>query len=272
MTAIGLVVVRATGLVTIQDLGRRGHMHEAVPPGGALVPELLIGANRTAHNPDDAPAIEVLGQLVVRATTELVIATDRTSERRLTAGEQLTIASERRRCTYLAIRGGVAAPRVLDGRGTLLCAGLGAPLRAGDSIRIDRAAVVANPPVSFDASDLIRVVAGPDSAAFAPRALELLTEAPYRVLPSSDRVGTRLHGSALPRDPGYRELSRPLVVGALEVPGDGQPIALGPEHPTTGGYPVIAVIAHADLGRFFAIPLGGEVRFTIDRIPLESAR
>jgi 5-oxoprolinase (ATP-hydrolysing) subunit C len=48
------------------------------------------------------------------------------------------------------------------------------------------------------------------------------------------------------------------------VPRDGQPIVLGPEHPTTGGYPVIAVIASADLGRFFATRLGGIVRFTVD--------
>jgi allophanate hydrolase subunit 2 len=35
----------------------------------------------------------------------------------------------------------------------------------------------------------------------------------------------------------------------------------GPEHPTTGGYPIIAVIATAELGRFFAIRLGGIVGF-----------
>jgi allophanate hydrolase subunit 2 len=54
-----------------------------------------------------------------------------------------------------------------------------------------------------------------------------------------------------------------MVIGAIEVPRDGQPIVLGPEHPTTGGYPVIAVIAHAELGRFFSIRLGGTVRLAI---------
>ena len=56
-----------------------------------------------------------------------------------------------------------------------------------------------------------------------------------------------------------------MVQGALEVPRDGQPIVLGPEHPTTGGYPIIAVIASAELGRFHAIRLGGSVRFTSSR-------
>jgi allophanate hydrolase subunit 2 len=54
-----------------------------------------------------------------------------------------------------------------------------------------------------------------------------------------------------------------MVRGAIEVPGDGQPIVLGPEHPTTGGYPLIGVIASADLGRFFAIRVGGSVRFVV---------
>ena len=54
-----------------------------------------------------------------------------------------------------------------------------------------------------------------------------------------------------------------MIVGALEVPPDGQPIVLGPEHPTTGGYPVIGVIVQADRGRFFATPIGGTVRFVV---------
>ncbi|HET9623041.1 MAG TPA: hypothetical protein VFP84_16830, partial [Kofleriaceae bacterium] len=107
----------------------------------------------------------------------------------------------------------------------------------------------------------IRVVPGPDPASFAPDALAVLTAAPYRILPTSDRVGTRLAGAAIPRT-AAPEVSRPMVIGALEVPRDGQPIVLGPEHPTTGGYPIVAVVASADLGRLFAIRLGGAVRFT----------
>ena len=43
-----LEVVRIAGLATIQDGGRPGRMHEGIPPGGALVPELLARANRAA--------------------------------------------------------------------------------------------------------------------------------------------------------------------------------------------------------------------------------
>ena len=255
-----LVVVRALGLVTVQDLGRPGRMHEAIPPGGALVPELLVAANRRARNPDGAAAIEVLGRLVVRAEAELAVATA-ASAHVLAPGDELAIESEPRRVAYLAVRGGVDAPLVLGGHGALLAAGLGSPLRAGDRITPARAPVADAIAESLVDADRIRVIAGPDHTAFAPDAIERLAAAPYRLLAASDRVGTRLDGAVLPRVVGYRETSRPMVRGAIEVPGDGLPIVLGPEHPTTGGYPIVAVIAAADLGRFFAIRLGGSVHF-----------
>src|SRR5262249_4707720 len=88
-----------------------GRMHEAVPPGGALVRERLIAANRAVHNPDDAPAIEILGELAVRAERPVELATDTLAARTLAAGGELTIASEPRRVTYLAVRRGPAARR-----------------------------------------------------------------------------------------------------------------------------------------------------------------
>lgn len=260
---MSLVVTRALGLSTVQDLGRRGHMHEAVPPGGALVPELLVAANRAARNVDDAPAVEVFGALTVRAAENVLVATDRTPLQLLREGDTLTIASEPRRVAYLALRGGLAAPRVLDGHGTLLCAGLGAPLRKGDTLAASELAETDAQPVELPEGDLLHVIPGPDLDAFEPSALDMLVQAPYRVLPSSDRVGTRLSGASLPRIATYREVSRPMVAGAIEVPRDGQPIVLGPEHPTTGGYPIVAVIESTELGRFHAIRLGGTVRFAV---------
>lgn len=254
---MSLAIVRALGLVTLQDLGRRGQMHLAVPPGGAFVPELLVAANRAARNPDGAIALEVLGQLVVRAETSIVVGTSE-GARTLRAGEELSIASGQRRCAYVAVRGGIRASRA-----TLLCAELGRPLRAGDRIEAGIAEMTSVPSEPFVDADTIRVIAGPDLDAFGAGTLERIVAAPYRILPTSDRVGTRLQGEALVRADGYRERSRPMVIGALEVPGDGQPIVLGPEHPTTGGYPIVAVIATAELGRFFAVRLGGSVRFVV---------
>ncbi len=265
-----LRIERAVGLVTIQDLGRPGRMHEALAPGGALVPELLVAANRAARNPDGAPALEVLGKLIVRADVDLVVATD--APRMLRAGDELSVTSEPRRVAYLALRGGITAPLVLGGRATQLSAGIGAALRAGDWLSSAALAIRDADPAIWPPDDAaghatIAVIAGPDQSAFAGGLAALMAQ-PFRISPTSDRIGTRLEGAKIPRLGHVTEQSRPMVRGAIEVPGDGNPIVLGPEHPTTGGYPVVAVIAHADLGRFFAIRLGGQVRFT----PVRSAR
>lgn len=261
---MSVVIARVLGLVTVQDRGRPGHMHEGLPPGGALVPALLARANRGAHNPDDAAALEVLGRVTLRAVAPIALATDDGTAHALAAGDELTVASEPRRVAYVAVRGGVDAPLVLGSRSTHASAGLGAPLRAGAELGAGALARTAaeDPLPDVDATDPIRVLAGPDRDAFAPAALAALASAPYRILPASDRVGTRLAGPRLART-GAPERSRPMVRGAIEVPHDGQPIVLGPEHPATGGYPVLGVIASADLDRFFAIRLGGDVRFAV---------
>jgi 5-oxoprolinase (ATP-hydrolysing) subunit C len=256
---MSLVITRVAGLATIQDLGRPGRMHEGLPRGGALVPALLARANRAAGNPDDTAAIELFGQLTLRAEADITVGTDAGS-RTLRAGEELALASEPSRVAYLAVRGGIAAPLVLGSRSAHLSAGLGNPLRAGDPIvagDVPMAELAVRP---FVVPEMIRVVRGPDRQAFSRKVIEVLESGPYRILPESDRVGTRLTGPALERSAAI-DVSRPMVRGAIEVPTDGQPIVLGVEHPTTGGYPVVAVIVADDLDAFHSLRIGGSVTF-----------
>lgn len=263
-----LVATRVMGLCTVQDLGRPGRMHEALAPGGALVPSRLVRANLAVGNRADAAALEVCGQLQIRAERTLVIATDRELARRLDAGDSIDIVSEPARVTYLAVRGGVDAPLVLGSRATQLSAGIGRPLRRGDGIDAIHApepspTVELGPlPATAETTSAIRIRIGPDREAFPPDALSRFLAQPYRIASSSDRVGTRLRGAPIPRLPGSMPTG-PMVLGAIEIPGDGQPIILGPEHPTTGGYPILAVVLHADIDRCFATRLGSPLGFTL---------
>ncbi len=260
-----LLVTRVTGLGTIQDRGRAGHMHEGVAPGGALVPELAVRANRLVSNPDDAALVEVFGELVVRATAPCEVATD--ARCALTRDQELIVRSGPRRVAYLAVRGGVSAPLLLGSRSTQLSAGLGSRLASGRVIETAGLAPVRPSPgaaasTAWSSDLVITVIPGPDLDAFEPRALSVLASSEYRVSPTSDRVGTRLEGAALRHAPDFVARSRPMVRGAIEVPPHGQPIVLGPEHPTTGGYPILAVVAHRDLAALFSIPLGASLRFS----------
>jgi allophanate hydrolase subunit 2 len=259
------VVVKALGLVTLQASASYDRMHEGFPPSGPLVPSLLERANQRLGNQHCA-GIEVCGELTLRALCDLLVATDR-SARAVAAGDEITIASGAHRATYVALPNGVAL------RGFRSYASLGEILRAGD--RIDQAGGLlrefeivdidtgTQDPRVDDSAPIVRVIAGPDLDAFAPDALAQLARTEWRISSTSNRTGTRLEGPALARRAEYVEQSRPMVLGAIEVPRDGVPIVLGPEHPTTGGYPIVGVIASSDLDAFHSIPLGGRVRFRV---------
>jgi biotin-dependent carboxylase-like uncharacterized protein len=262
-------VVAIAGLATVQDAGRPGHMHEGVPPGGALVPELLARANAGARNAPGEAAVEVIGALTIATRGPLLLASDDGVSHPLSDGETWTIACRRARVRYLAIRGGIDVPCVLGGRGTLLVARLGGhegrPLRKGDLLCVgDTPAWRHAPPAAPDLLKPVRVVLGPDLDRFPASTFETLLGSPFEVSARSDRVGLRLLGPTLRRrddDPGDADVSRPMVRGAIQIPASGEAIVLGPDHPTTGGYPVLATAVRADMGALMARPVGSRVRF-----------
>jgi 5-oxoprolinase (ATP-hydrolysing) subunit C len=295
-------VVAVTGLATVQDAGRPGRMHEGIPPGGALVGELLAIANAAAYNDPGAAGVEVFGTIAFVADERVFVAADGSAGRWLAAGETWSVATAGARVRYVAIRGGVDVPLVLGGRGTLLAGGFGGhegrPLRRGDALRSGPAADAPRarpdpdepragpspdaprarpdpdgprawvPPHLLDALDpraAIRVVPGPDIERFTPDALGMLLGSRFEVAVQSDRVGVRLRGVVLPRADDDASLSAPMVRGAIQVPYAGEPIVLGPDHPTTGGYPVLATVTRADVGALMARPLGATVRFSLAR-------
>ena len=108
---------------------------------------------------------------------------------------------------------------------------------------------------------MIRAVPGPQLDYFSKEALDIFFSAEYRLSPASDRRGLRLQGPAL-------QLVRPADLppegtapGAVQVPGDGLPIVLGPDRPVTGGYPKIATVISADLPLLAQARPGAVLRF-----------
>jgi allophanate hydrolase subunit 2 len=77
----------------------------------------------------------------------------------------------------------------------------------------------------------------------------------------SDRVGMRLVGRPMElRWPDRQLPSEGAVRGAIQVPPNGLPVILGPDHPVTGGYPVIGVVADEDIDRVAQVRPGQHVR------------
>ena len=149
---------------------------------------------------------------------------------------------------YLAVRGGIDVPPVLGSRSTDTLSGLGpAPLRTGDQLAFGQQyGEPAQEPAALEYGDEIRV-----RVSFGPRedwfrSAEELTWNRYQ-MGMANRIGARLNGPALARSVVAELPSEGLMAGAVQVPGDGRPIVFLADHPTTGGYPVIAVVHPADL-------------------------
>jgi 5-oxoprolinase (ATP-hydrolysing) subunit C len=276
-----ITVAAVAGLATVQDGGRHGRMHEGVPAGGPLVPELLARANAAVGNADDDPAIELFGAISLEGPRGTLVAGDDGTAHEL--GERGGSAPWRVACggarvRYVAVRGGIDVPWVLGGRGTLLLAGLGGhegrALRRGDVLRAGAAPRGPRRPVSPPALDLdgdIFVVLGPDLDRFEADAVDTLLASTFQVTPQSDRVGIRLSGPTLPGRGEAVGPSCPMTRGAIQIPPSGLPVVLGPDHPTTGGYPVLGTVVSASLGAIGARRVGAHVRFAVARMPEERA-
>lgn len=272
-----IVLEEVRGLSFIEDGGREGRLHQGVPPSGALLPAWLARANLAVGNEPGAAGIERYGALRVRARVNTVLATEDGRPHRLRAGESMDLDWHgAARAGYVAFAGGIDVPLVLGGRGTHVRAGLGGlggrALRKGDALRLHppSAALPSSAMDPLDTSSrgaeapLIGVHAGPDLGHFLEGSIARLTATAWRISHMSDRMGSRLEGGRIEhRKNGPPAESAPLVLGAIEVPPSGEPIVLGPEHPSTGGYPVIGVVRAADLPDFLRRPLGSTVRFTL---------
>jgi biotin-dependent carboxylase-like uncharacterized protein len=267
-------VVRPGLLTTVQDGGRPGLAHLGVPPSGAADPVAYELGNRLVGNPPGAAALEAtLDGPVLRFDRPTTVALTGATTPEVRTVEVLEVG----RCvggarTYICVRGGIDVEPTLGSRSTDLLTGLGPPpIRTGDRLRIgsEPGEAPPAPPGSVPGPGLprepvLRIVPGPRDDWFTPGALETLCAEPWRVSTSSNRVGIRLEGPVLDRARHDELLSEGPVTGALQVPASGQPILLLNDHPTTGGYPVIAVVRSDDL--WLAGQLGPRqcVRFAID--------
>jgi biotin-dependent carboxylase-like uncharacterized protein len=265
-------VLRAGALTTVQDRGRIGLAHLGVPRAGALDAPAADLANRLVGNDVSAAVLEVtLGGFAMRADAGLWVAVTGAGRQHaraewLAAGATLEVSPPGEGVrTYVAVAGGVDVDPVLGSRSTDTLAWVGPPRVAdGDLLPVGR---VTGEPRGLDvprppARGPLRLHPGPHGRHFEPHALEALCAATYAVRSASNRVGLRLDGPAVRRTGDAELESEGMVLGAVQVPPDGQPVVLLADHPTTGGYPVVAVVDAADLWQCAQLRPGEDVWFT----------
>ena len=282
-----LTVLVPGPLATVQDRGRTGWASIGVPRSGAADRPAAALANRLVGNDPSAAVLEATaGGLRLRAERTVLVSVTGASvplvidgraaplnaPLTLRPGAELALGRPAVGLrSYLAVRGGIDVPEVLGSRSTDTLSGLGpAPLRAGDVLPVGGLAA-AEPIVDVAAvrppeqRPVLRVLPGPRRDWLAPTAWTALTCAEWTVSADSDRVGLRLSGPRLERSRDDELPSEGLVPGALQVPPDGAPVLFLADHPVTGGYPVLAVVATPDLPAIAQLRPGDTLRFRPDR-------
>jgi len=277
---------------TIQDRGRPGLERFGIPPGGAADWFAARVANELVGNLPDAALLECTAtgptlrfdiDRIVAVTGGQVDSAADWQAVRVARGSSLaigTIAPGLRTC--VAVRGGIDVPVVLGSRsfcqlGTF-GGGFGRPLAAGDRLPIGR--MVGHEPVvepwppshrlPLPGPWEVRVIAGPQTDAFAGDALGRLSATACRVTPEIDRMGLRLESPGL-RLQSQEILTVPMTAGAIQVTPSGGLIVLHVDHQTSGGYPLIATVISADLALLAQARPGDTVRFRVVD-PAEAAR
>lgn len=276
--------VLSTGpLALLQDLGRAGMAQLGVTTSGAADRGSHLLANRLVANGRASATIEVtLGGFSGRLHGDDVAITvtgadaaaavngipfGLNSIHYVSDGDVISMGVPTAGLrTYLAVRGGIDVDPVLGSRSYDVLSAIGPrPLQRGDVLQFgqhgeefpeyDQAPVAA---LTVDPVDL-RVVPGPRDDWLADA--DALVHTEWVVSDRSDRVGVRLTGQALAHGGGDRQLpSEGLTRGAIQVPPNGLPVILGPDHPVTGGYPVAGVVVDADIDKMAQARPGQTVR------------
>lgn len=273
---------------SIQDRGRPGLEAFGVPAGGAADWFSAAIANRLVGNAPDAALLEVTAVgptlrfhqdcTIAIAGSDCQIVSGLSGRARwwsspIARGSLLNLGPVGPGLrAYIAIRGGIDVPVVLSSRS--LCqrgefgGGFGRPLRKGDQIPVGTTVAIDPLPDPWPTSHRlplrgpweIWVIPGPHSDAFEPNALQRLSATACRVTPAVDRMGLRIETPALRIEAG-EILTTPVTAGAIQVTPSGELIALLVDHPTTGGYPVIATAITADLPLLAQARPGDTIRF-----------
>ncbi len=286
-----LIVQNPGMFTTVQDRGRPGFAHLGVAQGGAFDTLSMTICNRLVGNADDAAGLEItlIGPTIRFRAPAIVCASDICAiqgpqARTINAfevfelGAEATLTLPRTSCgprAFMSIAGGVQTPLLMGSASTHVTGGFGGhqgrALRAGDELTIGPRP--AAPPITLapGAMDALRALLAPrplaaiptpDPDHFPPGAIDEFFRSTFTLSQRCDRVGLQLQGHTIATSTGGRLISRGMSPGAIQVPEGGLPIMLGVDHPTTGGYPVIATVASAHLDALARLAPGQSVTFT----------
>ena len=281
---IRLIVTSIGPASSVQDGGRHGAQRYGLTPSGAMDRLALAAANTLLGNAPFAAAVEIgpfgaafmAREGAVRVALSGAVRSADIAGRAVAFDTSMTIPegetlnlgfAKGGAFSYLAIEGGITGEPMFGSLAVNARAGLGSPyqrpLQAGDELPAKAASGAPELRIELPqlANGPIRVLFGPQDDEFADEAKQLFLNSEWKISPTSDRMGYRLEGPVIKHLHGHNIVSDGTVDGSIQVPGNGAPIVLMPDRGTTGGYPKIATVISADLGRLAQTTAGTGFRF-----------
>ncbi|KAH7412923.1 urea carboxylase [Cadophora sp. MPI-SDFR-AT-0126] len=291
-------VIDPGSLTTIQDFpGRVGFWKIGIPPSGPMDNYSFRIANKLLENdPEDAglectstgPTLRFLCRTTIAVVgppaehkldgVSIPLSTAISVER----GQTLAFAApDSGLRTYLAVKGGIQAPKVFNSRATFALGHLGG--LSGRELRKDDILPICGiqeqmgteslgkplQPLIQSKPWILRVMAGPHAYPdfFAKEDFESLFSKPWKVHYNSNRIGVRLVGPKptwARRDGGEAGLhpsnihDSPYSIGSISFTGD-EAVILTCDGPSLGGFIVFATVITSEMWKIGQMTPGDEV-------------
>ena len=288
-------VIKPGLLSSVQDVGRVGYRHVGVPECGAFDSAAYCIGNRLLGNAETDAAIEMTmtgGEYRFTESAVVCLTGASADDAVIVNGDHEEALLHRRPTVipmgstiqfkrlsrgvrgYLCVAGGIQCPHVLGSRSSFVSlpdAGLGRALHPGDLLEFDehganslvRTGIASIHRMGSNTGEVrtLRVVPGSHIGRFTESQREALGELVFMVSDQSNRAGVRLSASRILGEAPCSVASECTLPGYVQVPPSGEPIILGVDGPTAGGYPVIACVIKADLSVMAQCEIRSQVRF-----------
>lgn len=276
-------ILKQQAFATLQDLGRFGYRHAGIGQCGAMDALALRAGNILLGNDENACAVELaIGTMTVQFEQDSSFCITGAFYEADLDGEPVysywrypvhsgQILSLKRAnygmYGYLCVQGGIDVPSELGARSTDLKTQIGGlngrALQTGDCLPLSpisrQLPRVGIAPIPL--ADKIHAVPSSEYDAFSKKAQYRFWQNRWMLQSASNRMGYRFEGAELALKQPLEMLSHAVQFGTVQVPPSGQPIVLMADAQTTGGYPKIASVIQADLGRLAQVRFGSSVQF-----------
>ncbi len=280
-------VIQPGLLTTVQDMGRHGFENYGMPPSGVLDPFLAAVANKLVGNTPETPLLEfALVGPTLKFLRKSWIAIAAFSASYSVDGSPapdfcsfsiepdsiLQFHGMKGWFGYIAISGGILSEKILQSVSTYVSGNIGKKLQRSQHIHLGEGTgkcySIRTEALGLDRSNILGILPGLHTSHFRTTEQNKLTQNEYKVSLQSNRMGILLSGQDISA-PHIRR-SAPALQGTVQILPSGHPLILGPEGPTTGGYPQLAVLSRASWTTLAQVRPGEPVRF--EWIGLEKAR